>query len=67
MNIADLLSRGCTPKQMLNSKWWEGPIWLKENPESWPVSEVSSQPSEVDFERRKCKIVNMNQTEDTPL
>ncbi|GFS97239.1 uncharacterized protein NPIL_72611 [Nephila pilipes] len=67
MNIADLLSRGCTPKQMLNSKWWKGPIWLKENPESWPVSEVNSQPSEVDIERRKCKIVNMNLTEDTPL
>ncbi|GFT13855.1 integrase_H2C2 domain-containing protein [Nephila pilipes] len=50
---------------MLNSKWWEGPIWLKENPESWPVSEVSSQPSEVDNEMRKCKIVNMNLTEDT--
>ncbi|GFT33106.1 integrase catalytic domain-containing protein [Nephila pilipes] len=39
-NTADLLSRGSTPKQMLNSKWWEGPIWLKENPESWPVSEA---------------------------
>ncbi|GFT74612.1 DUF5641 domain-containing protein [Nephila pilipes] len=51
---------------MLNSKWWEGPIWLKETPESWSVSEVSSQPSEVDIERRKCKIVNMNLTEDTP-
>ncbi|GBO34259.1 hypothetical protein AVEN_145799-1 [Araneus ventricosus] len=33
MNITDLLSRGCTPQQMLNSKWWEGPSWLKENPE----------------------------------
>ncbi|GFT02304.1 hypothetical protein NPIL_528601 [Nephila pilipes] len=39
MNIADLLSRGFTTKQMLNSKWWEGAIWLKENPESWRVSE----------------------------
>ncbi|GFT17326.1 uncharacterized protein NPIL_268711 [Nephila pilipes] len=27
VDIADLLSRGCTPKQMLNSKWWEGTIW----------------------------------------
>ncbi|GFT63556.1 uncharacterized protein NPIL_14401 [Nephila pilipes] len=34
INIADLLSRGCTPKQVLNSKWWESPIWLKENLES---------------------------------
>ncbi|GBM37363.1 hypothetical protein AVEN_195010-1, partial [Araneus ventricosus] len=33
MNITDLLCRGYTPQQMLNSKWWEGPSWLKENPE----------------------------------
>ncbi|GFS82653.1 integrase catalytic domain-containing protein [Nephila pilipes] len=39
---------------------------VEKNPESWPVSEVSSQPSEVDIERRKCKIVNMNLTEDPP-
>ncbi|GFT35117.1 uncharacterized protein TNCV_352571 [Trichonephila clavipes] len=30
MNIADLLSRGCSPRQMLNSRWWEGPSWLKQ-------------------------------------
>ncbi|GBM08755.1 hypothetical protein AVEN_149072-1 [Araneus ventricosus] len=65
MNIADLLSRGCTPQQMLNSKWWEGPSWLKENPESWPVSDIICQPKEVDIEKRKSKLVNMNLTEDT--
>ncbi|GFY14345.1 uncharacterized protein TNCV_1021101 [Trichonephila clavipes] len=31
MNIADLLSRGCSPRQMLSSRWWEGPSWLKQN------------------------------------
>ncbi|GBM79751.1 hypothetical protein AVEN_164489-1 [Araneus ventricosus] len=66
MNIADLLSRGCTPQQMLNSKWWEGPSWLKENPESWPVRDIICQPKEVDIEKRKSKLVNMNLTEDTP-
>ncbi|GBN01197.1 hypothetical protein AVEN_82040-1 [Araneus ventricosus] len=66
MNIADLLSRGCTSQQMLNSKWWEGPSWLKENPESWPVSAIICQPKEVDIEKRKSKLVNMNLTEDTP-
>ncbi|GBN80687.1 hypothetical protein AVEN_98459-1 [Araneus ventricosus] len=65
MNIADLLSRGCTPQQMLNSKWWEGPSWLKENPESWPVSDIICQPKEVDIEKRKSQLVNMNLTEDT--
>ncbi|GBM92583.1 hypothetical protein AVEN_39897-1 [Araneus ventricosus] len=66
MNIADLLSRGCTPQQMLNSKWWEDPSWLKENPESWPVSDIICQPKEVDIEKRKSKLLNMNLTEDTP-
>ncbi|GFX07394.1 integrase catalytic domain-containing protein [Trichonephila clavipes] len=37
MNIADLLSRGCSPRrQMLNSRLWEGPSWLKQNSEYWP-------------------------------
>ncbi|GBN38585.1 hypothetical protein AVEN_110870-1 [Araneus ventricosus] len=67
MNIADILSRGCTHQQMLNSKWWEGPSWLKENPEFWLFSEIISQPNEVDIEKRKSKLVNMNLTEDTPL
>ncbi|GBM05529.1 hypothetical protein AVEN_94803-1 [Araneus ventricosus] len=69
MNISDLLSRGCTPQQMLNSKWWEGPSWLKENPESWPIGDIICQPNEVDIEKRKSKLVNMNltETEDTPL
>ncbi|GFY28277.1 39S ribosomal protein L49, mitochondrial [Trichonephila clavipes] len=36
INIADLLSRGCSPRQMLSSRWWEGPSWLKQNSEYWP-------------------------------
>ncbi|GBN28275.1 hypothetical protein AVEN_260534-1 [Araneus ventricosus] len=63
MYISDILS--CR-QQMLNSKWWEGPSWLKENPESCPVSDIICQPKEVDIEKRKSKLVNMNLTEDTP-
>ncbi|XP_035232504.1 armadillo repeat-containing protein gudu-like, partial [Stegodyphus dumicola] len=37
LNIADLLSRGCFAKQMLRSRWWEGPLWLREGPENWPT------------------------------
>ncbi|GBM65293.1 hypothetical protein AVEN_15375-1 [Araneus ventricosus] len=62
MDISNLLSRGCTRQQMLNSKWWEGPSWLKENSESWPVSDIICQPNEVDIEKRKSKLVDMNLT-----
>ncbi|GBM84459.1 hypothetical protein AVEN_158423-1, partial [Araneus ventricosus] len=65
MNIANLLSRGCIPQQMLNSKWWDGPSWLKENPKSWSVCDIICQYNEVDIEKRKSKLVNMNLTEDT--
>ncbi|GFX42562.1 integrase catalytic domain-containing protein [Trichonephila clavipes] len=40
MNIADLLSRGCTPQKMLDSKWWEGPRWLRNNREQWPANKI---------------------------
>ncbi|GFW48320.1 integrase catalytic domain-containing protein [Trichonephila clavipes] len=66
MNIADLLSRGCSPRQMLNSKWWEGPSWLKQNSEYWPDGEISCEPEEVNVERKKTKNANVDLANDTP-
>ncbi|GFX64169.1 DUF1758 domain-containing protein [Trichonephila clavipes] len=52
MNIADLLSRGCTPQKMLDSKWWEGPRWLRNNREQWPANEINCEPKDVILEKK---------------
>ncbi|GFT93756.1 integrase catalytic domain-containing protein [Trichonephila clavipes] len=67
LNIADLLSRGCSPRQMLISRWWEGPLWLRESPEYWPLGETPGDSEEVELERKKIKSVKSLSSEPTPL
>ncbi|KAJ8914424.1 hypothetical protein NQ315_017520 [Exocentrus adspersus] len=52
-NPADLPSRGCSLKQLLESKWWEGPNWLYEDPEIWPFSNFDNNEEEISAERKK--------------
>ncbi|GFU96891.1 DUF5641 domain-containing protein [Trichonephila clavipes] len=66
MNIANLLSRGCSPRKMLNSRWWERPSWLKQNSEYWPDCEISCEPQEVNVERKKTKNANVDLANDAP-
>ncbi|UYV84726.1 hypothetical protein LAZ67_X003222 [Cordylochernes scorpioides] len=57
LNPADLLSRGCPPSQFVQSRWWEGPEWLKKPKEFWPNSEFS-----INLKRMfwpKGRIVNL--------
>ncbi|KAI5727986.1 hypothetical protein M8J77_009660 [Diaphorina citri] len=63
MNPADLPSRGCYPKKFVKSRWWEGPTWLKSNPEDWPqvVSEFDEE--EINMERKKTVVSSMLNTE----
>jgi len=56
LNPADLPSRGCTPSQLLGSKWWEGPSWLKEEPKFWPRSEEIPEEAEVLIEKKKTLV-----------
>ncbi|KAJ8916963.1 hypothetical protein NQ315_008363 [Exocentrus adspersus] len=52
-NPADLPSRGCSPRQLLESKWWEGPKWLYEEPYMWPRGKLDCNEDEIAQERKK--------------
>ncbi|GFX11484.1 uncharacterized protein TNCV_1821671 [Trichonephila clavipes] len=52
-NPADILSRGCGPKQLQKRKWRQGPDWLKNSKEQWPKSAVNINEKEVEIEKRK--------------
>ncbi|GFY63039.1 integrase catalytic domain-containing protein [Trichonephila inaurata madagascariensis] len=49
---------------MLESKWWEGPLWLKSS-EDWPAKELTCEPREVISETRKSELVNVNVFEES--
>ena len=54
LNPADIPSRGCAVKELMNNKsWWNGPEFLKENSESWPKSATTNINELVDKELLK--------------
>ncbi|GFT83045.1 DUF5641 domain-containing protein [Nephila pilipes] len=61
-NPADILSRGCGPKQLQKCKWWQGPAWLQNPKEQWPKSSVNIDEKEVEIEKRKS-VISANNTE----
>ncbi|GFU02186.1 DUF5641 domain-containing protein [Nephila pilipes] len=61
-NPADILSRGCGPKQLQKCKWWQGPAWLQNPKEQWPKSAVNIDEKEVEIEKRKS-VISANNTE----
>ncbi|GFX65966.1 integrase catalytic domain-containing protein [Trichonephila clavipes] len=61
-NPADILSRGCGPKQLQKRKWWQGPDWLKNSKEQWPKSAININEKEVEIEKRKS-VISANNTE----
>jgi hypothetical protein len=36
-NPADIISRGCSPRELIDSPlWWHGPSWLSDEAQHWP-------------------------------
>ena len=41
-DLADLLSRGVPATKLTSvSLWWQGPPWLKSQPEQWPTQQLA--------------------------
>ncbi|GBN77178.1 hypothetical protein AVEN_36380-1 [Araneus ventricosus] len=70
-NPADLPSKGCSAHQLSCSRWWEGPKWLLQTQENWPVTKPVFDEQSVLKERRKTNstskslpfVCSLNQTE----
>ncbi|GFW31506.1 integrase catalytic domain-containing protein [Trichonephila clavipes] len=66
INPADLISRGCSPSHLVESHWWEGPLWLVESPDTWPITKLPDyDTSEISLERTKVRLCNLNLLEET--
>ena len=61
MNPADLPSRGCLPKKLLETKWWYGPNWLLEQQEHWPKQSFDVEEEKVQEEKQKGIVTMINQ------
>ena len=59
MNPADLPSRGCSPLQLVMSKWWQGPAWLKKTEPEWPCITQHIDENEVNKEIKKSSLTQM--------
>ncbi|KAJ8975167.1 hypothetical protein NQ317_011996 [Molorchus minor] len=65
MNPADLPSRGCSAKSLLESRWWEGPEWLRLDSQFWPHEQGTVDEEEIYKEKKKGIVASMiNTTED---
>jgi hypothetical protein len=59
MNPADLPSRGCTVPHLIQSRWWEGPYWLKLPAKEWPSGDPLPDEEIVGQERRKSIVSSL--------
>lgn len=50
------ISGHLNPAELVGSKWWGGPDWLKLSEEYWPQSEIDCDETVVMAEKRSCSI-----------
>ena len=56
MNPADLPSQGCSPDQLVQTRLWEGPLWLRNSRNQCPIEHF-----EMDQELVKPELVKSSQ------
>nr|CAI5840891.1 unnamed protein product [Callosobruchus analis] len=57
-NPADILSRGINPENIVNCRlWWQGPTWLSETDDFWPMPTNELNPISCQLEARKISAV----------
>ncbi|XP_033221171.1 uncharacterized protein LOC117175574 [Belonocnema kinseyi] len=62
----DLVSRGLTPKVFItNSLWCNGPVWIKEPEENWPLSHL--EPIEVPERKKPVVSLAVNLTRENEI
>ncbi|KAJ8939437.1 hypothetical protein NQ318_010621 [Aromia moschata] len=57
LNPADLPSRGCSAKHLFESRWWEGPSWLRQPSSQWARQHFECDEEEIGKEKRKKPVV----------
>ena len=58
MNMADVLSRGCSLSELVSSNWFKGPMWLHKSEKDWASFSVVPQlnKSQVPSVSRELKV-----------
>ncbi len=65
LNPADLPSRGCSNRQLVESRWWDGPEWLKRSKEFWPKSAVNGDEKIIMSEKKRVVVSHLVQEIDS--
>ncbi|GIX68485.1 reverse transcriptase [Caerostris darwini] len=64
LNPADLPSRGCSVNTLIARRWWEGPAWLTEEEELWPISNLYPDKNVVNAEKKKSVVTSLEVSKD---